>query len=143
MWKIFTAVVMAVGLLVLSCDQVEEKPTMQKPLAQSEWLITGYLSSVSNEPNVSPIAYQLNFINDSTFILNLDINKLVGKYSATQDGTFQVIETKQTDSCCDSENALQLAAVISTTQNYRATQEGITLVGAGEVYLEEKKKENP
>lgn len=143
MWRIFTSVLLTGVLFVCSCNQVEESPKMQQSLAQSEWVITGYLTPISDEPMVSPAIYQMNFINDSTFILNLDINRVVGKYIATRDGNFQVVETKQTRSCCDSEYALQLAKIILEAQNYRTTQDGVTLQGVGDVFLKQKKKEIP
>jgi hypothetical protein len=138
MWRIFTPVMLTVGMVVQSCNQVEEKPKIQKPLAYSQWVISGYVPSVSDVPKFSPITYQLDFINDSTFILHLDINRIVGRYTATTEGGFRVIEKRQTNSCCDSEYALQLADIFIQAQSYQETQEGISLHGTGELFLREK-----
>jgi len=138
MWKIFTPVLLTAGLLLLSCDQMEDQPQLRESLAYSQWEVTGYLPSPNQEPKVSPVTYQLNFINDSTFILHLDINRIVGKYSATQEGDFLVEEIRQTNSCCDSEFAIQMAEMVQGAKGYRTTKEGISLRGSGEVFLRKK-----
>gem|GEM_PF-5133083 len=138
MWKIPIPALLIVGLFVLSCDRVEEKPEMQESLADSNWLVTGYLPSSSNVLQVSPATYRLDFINDSTFILYLDVTRIVGKYSATQNGEFWVGKIKQTHACCDSEYALQMAEIIQHAGGYRTTRDGISLRGAGEVFLKKK-----
>lgn len=143
MWKTFTPVLLTAGLLVLSCDQLEDKPKLQESLPFSQWEITGYIPPSGEEPRVSPVrvspvTYQLTFINDTTFILNLDINRMVGKYAATQEGGFLVSEIKQTNSCCDSEYALQMAEIVQGAKAYQSTTEGISLQGYGEVFLKKK-----
>ncbi|HSI77392.1 MAG TPA: hypothetical protein VK957_15940 [Lunatimonas sp.] len=143
MWKTFTPVLLTAGLLVLSCDQLEDKPQLLESLAHSQWEVTGYLPPGTPEPKVSPVPYQLTFINDSTFILQLDINRLVGKYSATQGGGFSVREIKRTDNCCDSEYALQMAEIVQSANVFQSTKEGIALQGSGEVFLKKKITENP
>lgn len=123
---------------MLSCDQLEDKPKLQESLPFSQWEITGHIPPSSEEPRVSPVTYQLTFINDTTFILNLDINRMVGKYAATQEGGFLVSEIKQTNSCCDSEYALQMAEIVQGAKAYQSTTEGISLQGSGEVFLKKK-----
>jgi hypothetical protein len=138
MWKTFTPVLLIAGLLALSCDQLEDKPKLQESLPYSQWEITGYLPPTGEDPRLSPVTYQLTFINDTTFILTLDINRIVGKYVATQDGSFAIREVKQTKSCCDSEYALQMAELVKGAQAYQSTREGVSLLGAGEVFLKKK-----
>ncbi len=138
MWKTFTPVLLIAGLFTLSCDQLEDKPKLQETLPYSQWEITGYLPATREDPRLSPITYQLTFINDTTFILTLDVNRIVGKYVSTQDGSFAIGEVKQTNSCCDSEYALQMAELVQGAQAYQSTMEGVSLLGAGEVFLKKK-----
>lgn len=124
-------------VFLLSCDQVEDQPSMQLSLSNDTYLVKRY-STLDEAPKSSPVSYRMDFINDSTFILHLDINRLVGNYEAAQDGTFRVKSSKQTNSCCDSAFAIELAQTVLQTQRYQITEEGITLQGNGEVFLTKK-----
>ncbi len=135
MIKTLPILLLALGLIYISCDNWEEEPENLPRLAYTKWKVEGISPEIEGDQLSSKSSYQLEFINDSTFTLNLDINRLIGKYNLSTYGELRVYEVKKTKDCCDSQYALMLEEILSNTDRFRLSEGGITLSGVGEIYL--------
>ncbi len=135
MIKTLPILLMVLGLLSLSCDNWEKEPEFLPPLNQTKWRVEGITPQNEGEKIPSKSTYRLEFINDSTFTLNLDINRMIGKYEVTPYGELNIYEVKKTKDCCDSQYALLLEQILLHTDKFGLSEGGITLSGSGEIYL--------
>jgi hypothetical protein len=135
MIKALPFLLLTLGLLYLSCDNWEDEPEYLPSLNHTKWKVEGITPQNEGDKLLTKTTYQLEFINDSTFTLNLDINRVIGKYEVTPYGDLRIYEVKKTKDCCDSQYALLLEEIILNTDRFRLSEGGITLSGFGEIYL--------
>lgn len=137
MFKKFTPLLLALGLLVYACQSDEEPPQILA-LAHTQWEVTGYMPETATAMHSSPIKYRLAFLSDSTFILKLDANALTGKFNYGPGGTFSVKDVKKTQDCCDNVYALEMEAIFKSAVGFNVRNDMGTLMGDGELYLRRK-----
>ncbi|WP_114750360.1 META domain-containing protein [Pleomorphovibrio marinus] len=140
MIKLLPYVISVLGLIYFACSAWEDEPEYLPSLAYSKWKVDGVGPSSDGEKTPSKTNYQLEFINDSTFTLNLDINKVIGRYSATPYGELSFYKIMKNKDCCDSQYALKLEEILKSAHRYRISEGGITLMGNGEIYLKNQQQ---
>lgn len=140
MIKLLSYVISAFGLLCFACSAWEDQPEYLPSLAKSKWKVDGVSPATDGQKIPSKTNYQLEFINDSTYTLSLDINKAIGRYHATSYGELSFYQVMKTKDCCDSQYALMLEEILKGAHRYRLSEGGITLMGNGAIYLKNQQE---
>ena len=78
-------------------------------------------------------SYILEFINDTIYTINLDVNHCGGKYKIITSGTMEIEDTYCTEICCDSDFAEDLVQLLSKTAKYFGKGNELIFEGDGEI----------
>ena len=81
-------------------------------------------------------SYIFEFINDTTFTFNLDVNSCGGQYKIISKGNIKLGCTYCTEICCDSDYAEELLQLIPNMTKYYGEDNKLIFEGQGEIILE-------
>ncbi|MBA7571827.1 hypothetical protein ES708_13596 [subsurface metagenome] len=80
-------------------------------------------------------SYIFEFINDTTFTFNLDVNSCGGQYKIISKGSIELGDTYCTEICCDSDFAEDLRQLIPQMTRYYGKGNELIFKGQGEIIL--------
>ncbi len=81
-------------------------------------------------------SYIFEFINDTTFTFNLDVNSCGGQYKIISKGNIELGVTYCTEICCDTDFAEDLRQLIPQMTRYYGKGDELIFKGQGEIILE-------
>lgn len=119
--------------MFLSCDSLENDLVINENLPRSKWQLEGFKMPYETELISSHRRYVLEFLNDSVYTLNLDVNQVFGKYESGENGNFRLWNMEQTIVCCDSEYALNFLELLKGSGQFRTTGKELVINGEGEM----------
>ena len=126
------------GLLILSlfglfaCEKSEVRNT---GLKDKEWEVVSIIESGSALPEQAENAYVMNFTNDTTYTLSLDVNNCSGSYRVKSGSKIEFSGAACTMVCCDSEYATTLVGLLPGITDYRFEAGYLILLGEGRIKL--------
>ena len=104
-------------------------------LSKKEWEVVSITEAGSLAPQPAKDTYKLEFINDTTYELHLDVNHCVGRYSISKEGKIDFKGAACTLICCDTEYAEKMAAMFPGMTSYRVETGYLILSGDGRIRL--------
>jgi len=122
-------------IIIASCE--EDTLDIEIDISSDDWKVvqikkTNDLSYVSATEN-----YILQFVNDSAFTFNLDVNTCGGQYKIISAGRIEFGNVYCTEMCCDSQYAYDLRQLILDMTSYYGKDNQLVLKGQqGEIVLE-------
>ena len=118
-------------LVILSCEK--DVYDTDKDLTINDWRVVklrkqGDLSYTSTEN-----LYILKFLNDTTFVISLDINGCGGQYKIISNGNIELEPLYCTEICCDSDFADDLIQLIPQMTKYYKKENEMIFEGQGKI----------
>src|SRR6056297_2209747 len=117
------------GLVAAGCE--DDEPGLE--LTKQEWEVVSITEAGTLTPQPAENIYKLEFINDTTYELHLDVNHCVGRYSIPKEGKIDFKRAACTEVCCDSEYAKKMAGMFSDISYYRLDSGFLILSGEGQI----------
>jgi hypothetical protein len=118
-------------MILTSCE--ENNVDTDIDLTSNNWKVTKIRMKEELTYINPPGDYIFEFINDTTFTFNLDINTCGGEYKIINNGNIELDAPYCTMACCDSEFAFQLVQVIPTISKFYGIDNKLVFKGQGEI----------
>lgn len=123
-----------IGLaLLLSASECGKKEIV---LAGTRWKVSEMRQPNATSAQLPTKDYILEFQNENSLNIRLDVNNCMGSYEITDKGAIRISPLGCTKMCCDSEFALSLAQALSTMQTFKLKNDMLHLSGQGKIMLE-------
>lgn len=119
-------------LLPVACEPSGEGVS---ELKQKEWEVVSILQPGSSSPEHAGNTYVLNFTDDTTYTLSLDVNNCSGTYRVKSGSRIEFSRAVCTEVCCDSEFARSLVSLLPGMTDYRFDKGYLILKGEGSIKL--------
>jgi len=129
--KIVLPIIFA-GLLLCSC----EKKDIDIDLTTSDWKVDKIRKSGKLISESTDSTYILEFTGAETYNLALDVNACIGLYEIPHKGRIEFQPMACTEICCDSDFAMDLAALFPKMTVYYIMDNRLHLEGEGEIILQ-------
>ena len=126
-----------VGLIMLSCKttQSSKKEDMNIDITSNKWEVVKIKKQEESTYINAKESYILEFINDKTFTLNLDVNNCGGHFEIVNNKNIIISELACTDACCDSDFAGNLVQLLLKMTEYYEKENELIFEGKGEIIL--------
>ena len=123
-----------IGLaLLLSASECGKKEIV---LAGTRWKVSEMRQPNATSAQLPTKDYILEFQNENSLNIRLDVNNCMGSYEITDKGAIRISPLGCTKMCCDSEFALNLTQALSTMQTFKLKNDVLHLSGQGKIMLE-------
>jgi len=131
---VFSAGVMLV-LSVWVLVACEPSDNLAQDLKEKEWEVVSIIEPGSSFAEQAENTYVLNFTDDTTYTLSLDVNHCSGDYRVKSDSKIEFSGAACTEVCCDSEFARTLVRLLPGMTDYRFDSGYLILKGEGRIKL--------
>ena len=130
----FTGLLMlfVIGVLFFSC----ERKNTDIDFTKKNWKVVSIKPEGEAKQNAEA-DYILDFKEDNSVSLNLDINACGGSYDIPNEGSITFTAFGCTEACCDSEFAEEMVIMFPDMTSYYVKGNELTLEGDGKIILEE------
>lgn len=123
-----------IGLaLLLSASECGKKEIV---LAGTRWKVSEMRQPNATSAQLPTKDYILEFQNENSLSIRLDVNNCMGSYEITDKGAIRILPPGCTKMCCDSEFAMNLAQTLSNMQTFKLKNDVLHLSGQGKIVLE-------
>lgn len=123
-----------IGLaILLNASECSKK---EIALANTRWKILEFRQPNATSAQLPTKDYILEFQNENSLNIRLDVNNCMGSYEITDKGAIRISPLGCTKMCCDSEFALNLVNNFSKMQTFKVKAKTLYLKGEGEIILE-------
>lgn len=121
-------------IIFFSCE--EENINTEIDITLNDWKVV----KIKKQGELSYLypseTYIFDFINDTIFTFNLDVNSCGGEYEIINAGNIELGDTYCTEICCDSDYAEDLRQLIPKMNTYYGKGDQLILKGQGEIIFE-------
>ena len=122
-----------ITLLLFSCEKDNIDITSNK------WEVVKIKKQDASDFTKTKESYILEFVNDSTLTLSLDVNTCHGSYNIPTKGNIEIDRMVCTKICCDdSEFANDLSALFPKMTSYHGKGNKLIFEGSGEIVFKKK-----
>lgn len=129
-YLIFTLLFL-VGILFSSCNkEVSNDITLDK------WKVIKLKQEGDTDFTLAKQDYILEFLTDTTYTINLDINSCTGKYSLINESGIELVFPLCSYACCDSQIAVDIIKTLPKMNSYIIQDDELNLEGNGKIILE-------
>lgn len=122
-----------VGLVMCSC----KKEDINIDITSNNWEVVKIKKQGKSTYKKAKEVYVLEFINDTMYTLNLDVNSCGGRYEIVNNGNIIISAMGCTRACCDSEFAEDLLVLFSKMTEYYGKGNELILEGQGKIILKQ------
>lgn len=123
-----------IGLVILL--NASECSKKEIALANTRWKILEFRQPNATSAQLPTKDYILEFQNENSLNIRLDVNNCMGSYEITGKGAIRISPLGCTKMCCDSEFAMNLAMTLSQMHTLKLKKNKLTLTGEGRILLE-------
>lgn len=122
-----------VGLTVWSC----KKEDINIDITSNNWEVVKIKIQGESTYTKAKESYVLEFVSDTTYTFNLDVNNCGGHYEIVNNGNINISVMGCTEICCDSEFAENLANLLPKMTAYYGKGTELIFEGQGEIFLKQ------
>ena len=121
-------------VVLISCE--EENIDTEIDLTLNDWKVVKIKKQEELSYLYAKESYIFEFINDTTFTFNLDVNGCGGQYEIINAGKIVLEDTYCTEICCDSDFAEDLRLLIPKMTSFFGKGNQLIFQGQGEIIFE-------
>lgn len=118
-------------VIFTSCE--EDNFDTEIDITLNDWKVTKIQKHGAISYLNAPENYIFEFINDTTFTFNLDVNGCGGQYRIISKGNIELSESYCTMICCDSEYSEELLQLIPKMTKFYGIDNKLVFQGQGEI----------
>jgi heat shock protein HslJ len=122
-----------VGLIIWSC----KKEDIDIDIKSNNWEVVKIKKQGESTYEKAKENYILEFTNDTTFTLNLDVNNCFGNYEIIYSGNIKFKTMISTQICCDTDFAIDLIHLFPKMTEYYGKGNELIFEGQGEIILKQ------
>ncbi len=122
-----------IGLVILLSASECGKKTVS--LAATQWKVLELRQPNATNTLLPTKTYVLEFRDEKSLNLRLDVNNCIGNYEKTDDGKITFTPLGCTKICCDTEFALTLTQMLSSLHTFELKKDTLSLKGEGYIIL--------
>jgi len=112
-------------LTIFSCDKSE---TEEKVSLYGKWVVTDFMSVESVlYPTKNDYYPVIEFKNDDSYSLTLDVNSCMGNFSVSESNEIQLSASGCTKMCCDSEFSKKFVQMLPQVESYQIEKNKLKL----------------
>ena len=137
LWFSIIGLFAAMVVIPVACEQSDDHDDVR--LTGNTWTVVSLTRPAQTIRRSAENTYMLEFVNDTSYTLGLDVNHCSGKYRIQAPNHLEFTGPICTEICCDTEYAIDLACLIGQTSRYRIEQGYLILTGDETIML---KREN-
>jgi len=121
---------------LFSCEQDDNDFIKNIDIVSEKWKIVKLKSCEDVPYSYTSENYIFEFVNDTVYNINLDVNQCSGKYKLFLNEEIEIEMAGCTKMCCDSEFAQNLISLLSQMKQYSENNNELILTGNGTIVLE-------
>ncbi|WNJ18226.1 META domain-containing protein [Pontibacter sp. G13] len=134
MMKPFLHVALGCVMLTMGASACQETQTPQDSLAGTTWVLYEFTPAGSPQAVLPTGQYTISFHADGSYEVSLDVNMCGGNFQESG-SSIEMESAACTEMCCDSEDALVWAGMLSDMVSFELTDDELTLSGQGSMVL--------
>lgn len=123
-------------IVLFSCEQDANDSKRNFDLVSTKWKVVKVKSNGDESYSYTNENYILEFVDDTFYDINLDVNYCNGEYKLFDNGEAEIEWPSCTKACCDSEFAENLIHLLSQVKQYYEENNELIFIGNGIIVLE-------